>query len=75
MASTGVIAYALVNGISQNDQAGPGPDTIVYNGKISTVDSDNTMVQAIAIRNGDIIATGDNAPIRALAKQHTSSST
>jgi predicted amidohydrolase YtcJ len=71
VASTAVIAYALVNGISQNDQAGPGPDTIVYNGKITTEDPANPEVQAIAIRNGDIVAVGDNGPIRALASQRT----
>ena len=37
------------------------PDLLLYNGKISTVDQDNTEVQAIAIRNGDIIATGSDA--------------
>ncbi|HEX6022351.1 MAG TPA: amidohydrolase family protein [Solirubrobacter sp.] len=47
------------------------PDYVLYNGRISTVDEDNTEVQAIAVRDGDIIATGDDGPIRALAKQQT----
>ena len=47
------------------------PDTILYNGKISTVDDANSEVQAIAIRDGDVIATGPDGPIRALARQHT----
>jgi predicted amidohydrolase YtcJ len=44
---------------------------VLYNGKISTVDANNTEVQAIAIRDGDIVATGPDGPIRALATQHT----
>ena len=34
------------------------PDYVLYNGRISTVDEDNTEVQALAVRDGDIIATG-----------------
>lgn len=44
------------------------PDIVLYNGKISTVDEANTEVQAIAIRDGKIIATGDSGPVRALAR-------
>ncbi len=47
------------------------PDYVLYNGRISTVDADNTEVQALAVRDGDIIATGQDGPIRALATQHT----
>ena len=71
--STAVIAGA-VPGIGGSDvvpNVAGAPDLLLYNGKISTVDTDNTEVQAIAIRNGDIIATGSDASIRPLAKQHT----
>ena len=71
--STAVIAGA-VPGIGGSDivrNVAGAPDMLLYNGKISTVDADNTEVQAIAIRDGDIIATGSDAPIRPLAKQHT----
>ena len=47
------------------------PDYVLYNGRISTVDANNTEVQALAVRDGDIIATGPDGPIRALATQHT----
>ncbi len=73
VASTAMIAGA-VPGIGGSDvvpNVAGAPDLLLYNGKISTVDSDNTEVQAIAIRNGDIIATGSDASIRPLAKQHT----
>src|SRR3954449_8269621 len=71
VASTGLVAHAVVSGVQQNDQAGPGPDTIVYNGKISTREAQDPEVQALAIRNGDIVATGDNGSIRAMATQRT----
>jgi predicted amidohydrolase YtcJ len=47
------------------------PDLILYNGKISTVDPDNSTVQAVAIRNGEIIATGRSGRVRSLAKRST----
>ncbi|HUC97600.1 MAG TPA: amidohydrolase family protein [Candidatus Polarisedimenticolaceae bacterium] len=50
---------------------GDAPDLVLYNGKISTVDVDDATVDAIAIRDGKILATGGNGPIRALAKQGT----
>lgn len=50
---------------------GDAPDLVLYNGKISTVDVDDLTVDAIAIRDGKILATGGNGPIRALAKQGT----
>ncbi len=43
------------------------PDLILYNGKISTLDDGNSTVAAIAIRDGEILATGSNAAMRALA--------
>ncbi|MBI3896603.1 MAG: amidohydrolase family protein [Acidobacteria bacterium] len=53
------------------------PQTILYNGKIVTMDSESfgsnpgTIVQAMAIRNDKILATGNNAEIRALAGPQT----
>jgi predicted amidohydrolase YtcJ len=47
------------------------PDLILYNGKISTVDADNSTVQAVAIRDGEIIATGRSGRVRSLAKRST----
>ena len=61
----GLVAAIVVAAISASPQsvnqqvaAANAPDMILYNGKISTVDKENTDVQAIAIRDGDIIATG-----------------
>jgi hypothetical protein len=47
------------------------PDLVLYNGKISTVDPDNSTVQAVAIRDGEIIATGRSGRVRSLAKRST----
>lgn len=55
------------------------PQMIVYNGKIVTMDDTSfesrvgTIVQAIAIRDGRILATGSNSEIRALAGPQTKS--
>ena len=55
------------------------PQMIVYNGKVVTVDDASfesrvgTIVQAMAIRDGKILATGNNAEIRALAGPQTQS--
>ncbi len=51
--------------------AGGSPDIVLYNGKISTVDASNTTVQAVAIRDGKIVARGSNARVTALARRGT----
>jgi predicted amidohydrolase YtcJ len=53
------------------------PEVILYNGKIVTVDNDDftanvgTIAQAIAVRQGKVLAVGANAEIRALAGPKT----
>jgi len=55
------------------------PDTILYNGKIVTIDDHGvnenvgTVAQAIAIRGDSIVAVGNNAQIRAIAGPNTKS--
>jgi predicted amidohydrolase YtcJ len=73
IASTAVLANALPNdsGPPVLDVKDSGsPDVVLYNGKITTEDLSNPEVQAIAIRDGDVIATGANGPIRATALPH-----
>jgi len=48
-----------------------GADTILVNGKILTVDKNFSVVQALAIEDGRIRATGSEADIRKLADSHT----
>lgn len=43
--------------------ASKGADTILYNGKVITVDKDFSIVQAIAIRDGRILETGSDKDI------------
>jgi predicted amidohydrolase YtcJ len=47
------------------------PEIVLYNGRISTVDRRNSVVEAIAIRDGDVLATGRSGPIKALASRAT----
>jgi predicted amidohydrolase YtcJ len=73
IASTAVLANALPSdsGPPVIDVKDSGsPDVVLFNGKITTEDPSNPEVQAIAIRDGDVIATGGNGPIRATAVPH-----
>ncbi|MBI1955568.1 MAG: amidohydrolase family protein [Acidobacteria bacterium] len=47
------------------------PETIVFNGKILTVDNQFSIAQALAIRGDQILAVGDNARILRLAGPNT----
>src|SRR3981189_1476155 len=42
-------------------------DTVLFNGKIVTVDKDFSVQQALAIGNGRIVATGTSAAMKKLA--------
>jgi predicted amidohydrolase YtcJ len=46
-------------------------DLVLYNGKISTVDAHNSTVEAVAIRDGEIVATGRSRRVGALANEAT----
>lgn len=46
-------------------------DTVLLNGKILTVDDDFSIVDALAIRAGRIVASGDDASVRALIGDDT----
>ena len=75
----GVVVWGIWAGGSLL-QAQQAPDLIFYNGKIVTVDNHEvnaelgTIAQAIAIRDGEIVAIGSNAPVRAMAGPNTESS-
>src|SRR5690606_21410074 len=49
----------------------PVPDTILFNGKLITMDSAASLVEAVAIRNGKIIALGDDRDILSMARDAT----
>jgi predicted amidohydrolase YtcJ len=45
----------------------PPADRVLLNGKVLTVDPDDSVAEAIAIRDGRIVAVGTNAQVEALA--------
>jgi predicted amidohydrolase YtcJ len=67
----GTIA-ANPDSVNQQVAAANAPDLILYNGKISLLDEQNSVVRAIAIRDGVVLATDDQSGrIRALAGKDT----
>ncbi len=48
-------------------QAGDVPDAVVLNARIHTLDDQGRTVEALAIKNGRVLAVGDTATIRGLA--------
>ena len=48
-----------------------GPDLILYNANIMTVDQRKPRAQALAIIGDRIFAVGENDPIRSMAVSHT----
>jgi len=60
-------ALAAATGSAQAQTA----DTILVNGKILTVDRNNSTVQALAIRDGRILVTGSSEDVRKRADQNT----
>jgi len=47
------------------------PDTIIYNGKIQTMRSRSDVVEAIAIKGGKVISTGNNKDVTSLSGRKT----
>ncbi|WP_452101017.1 amidohydrolase [Bradyrhizobium monzae] len=47
------------------------PDLVLINGKVLTLDERSTVTEAVAIRDGKILATGSSASIKALAGAET----
>src|ERR1700686_4240277 len=58
LATWGLIGAAL---------SAQSPDTIMVNGKVVTVDDQSSIRQAIAIRDGRIVALGSTADVQKLA--------
>ncbi|HEU5017743.1 MAG TPA: amidohydrolase [Pseudolabrys sp.] len=57
----------LSAGVAQAQTA----DAILFNGKIVTLDGPSAVVQALAIRDGRVLAAGENEKIEKLADVHT----
>jgi predicted amidohydrolase YtcJ len=69
IATAVIVAAAVVPAAA--DRIDDSPDLVLYDGKISTVDANNSTVEAIAIRDGTIIARGGSRQVRALATKST----
>jgi predicted amidohydrolase YtcJ len=73
IASTAVFADAFWGGRDgpANVRSLGAADLVLHHGRISTVDSRNSTVEAIAIRGGEILATGSNRNIMKLIGRRT----
>ena len=74
IASTAMLASALSTKHRPNPQdyrSLGAPDMVLYDGRISTVDASNSVVEAIAVRDGKILATGRSGPVKAMAGRTT----
>ncbi len=49
----------------------PGPDMVMFNGNIVTVDKNFSITEAVAVKNGKIIGVGSNEDIKILAGSDT----
>src|SRR3954469_14323584 len=47
------------------------PDLVLINGKILTMDDKSSVVEAVAIRDGKLLATGSNARVKSMAGTRT----
>ena len=50
---------------------GPGPDLVITNGKVLTVDKDFSIAEAVAVKGGKIVAVGTNSEVRKLIGENT----
>jgi predicted amidohydrolase YtcJ len=66
-AALGVCALLAAAGASSAPAAHTAPELILFNGTIHTIDAGDTQAQALAIREGKIVALGSSAKILALA--------
>ena len=46
-------------------------DTILYNGRIITMDAEQPRATAVAVRAGQVVGVGDDADLRPLVGRHT----
>jgi predicted amidohydrolase YtcJ len=62
-----LLLTGLLTGIAGAARAAPAPELILFHGRILTVDSHDTVAQALAIRGGKIMAVGTDRDILRLA--------
>ena len=64
--AAGLTCYVVAAFIATSPAAAETADTILFNGKILTVDKDFSVQQALAIGHGRIVATGSSAAMKRL---------
>ena len=72
-AAIGIGRWRLVAGADQTlpSVAGTGPDMVVLNANIYTIDNAQPRAQAFAVKNGRFLAVGSSADVRNLATSDT----
>ena len=65
------LVLGMAAGSGGDESSAQAPDTIVFNGRITTMDPRGSTVQALAIRDGEIVASGSDEEIRDLADEGT----
>lgn len=69
--ATGSVTLALASRFAWSQTMSERPDTILHNGRITTLDRDNPDTQAIAIVNGRVLQAGSDEDIMRLAGSAT----
>ena len=68
----GVLGSLVAAQIAVAQQPDPNfPELVLVNGKVLTMDSRSTVTEAVAVRDGKILAVGNNATIKPLAGPQT----
>ncbi len=67
----GSTGWALNAERSRREGAGAGPEMVVLNGRVYTIDDTHPMVEAFAVKHGRFIAVGSSDDIRNLATAGT----
>lgn len=64
-----IVAFALLGGSAQAKT--PVADTVFRNGYVYTVDADDSVAQALAVKDGRIVYVGDEGGVKALIGRKT----
>src|SRR5262245_56305598 len=66
-----IAALTLATGVAPARAQAPAADTVLINGKVITLDDASSILQAVAIRDGRILAAGSDEDIRKRADART----
>ncbi|MGY3453959.1 amidohydrolase [Bradyrhizobium sp. USDA 4353] len=70
MLGVGLLLAGAAPGVAQQAEVN-APDLVLVNGKVLTLDEQSSVTEAIAVRDGKILAVGRSASMRALAGART----